>query len=79
MQNTPPENPRAKLLKTCDELERALSSAGGPMSLLAARPFLVDLVRGVRTLGARVSELEDKHVPGCQCDYCSDDRANGRL
>jgi hypothetical protein len=49
--------PPVDLSRTCDALEPILTSSS-PLALIQARPHLVDLVRGVKELAARVAALE---------------------
>lgn len=45
------------LTLTCDALADVLRSSS-PLAFIQARPYLVDLVRGVRELAERVAALE---------------------
>jgi hypothetical protein len=56
---TPPAAPPLSLV--CDALENVMSSSS-PLALIQARPHLVDLVRGVRELEQRVTQLERRGI-----------------
>lgn len=51
--------PPVDLSRTCDELTKLLSTTS-PFALMTHRSHLVDLVRGVGELAARVQRLEER-------------------